>query len=115
MNPIEALHNAARWYCTEGFNHHMKKYSELSEAGGERSTLRGGELEFTDAAWDLFPRYRLLAAIRSDVEHYTPADFNSVDDLRAMLEAAGETAQIDSTSFDLPCRARDGGRATEVP
>src|SRR4051812_34356544 len=106
MNPVELLHNAARWYCTERFNHYMQAYSALAAARGERMTFRSGTWEYSDAAWDLFPRYRVLEAIRSDVEHYAPTDFNSVDELREMLEAAGETAQIDSADWEHPVAVR---------
>jgi hypothetical protein len=106
MTPIEALHNAARWYCAQGFDRHVRAYQELTAARGERMTFRSGAWEYSDDAWDLFPRYHVLAAIRSDVEHFTPADFGSVAELMAMLEAAAETAQSSFTDLDHPVAVR---------
>ena len=103
MTPVEALHNAARWYCTDGFDRHVRAYQELTAAGGERMTFRSGTWEYSDAAWDLFPRYNVLAAIRVDVERFTPADFDSVGELLAVLE---EAAQGGSTDLDHPVALR---------
>jgi len=102
MEPIEALHTAARRYCTERHDDYLREYCKLTAVGGERMTFRSGRWEYSEQAWDLFPRYRILEAIRSDVEHYVPSDFASLPQVREMLEEAGETAQIDSTPFTHP-------------
>lgn len=108
MNSIEVLHNAARHYCIEHFGERMREYDQLEAAGRVRMTFRAGSLSYSDEAYDLFPRYNVLAAIRRDIEHFVPADFNTLGELRNMLEEAGETAQTSFTQFDHPVAIRAG-------
>jgi hypothetical protein len=55
---------------------------------------------------DLFPRYNVLAAIRSDVERFVPADFRSQEELRAMLVGAGGSAESAFTHSEHPVAIR---------
>ena len=108
MDTIEILHNAARRYCIDQHDEWVRRYAELSARRGEGMTLRAGTADYSDEAWDLFPRYHVWAAIQSDVERFVPGDFQSLEELRAMLEAAGETAQNSFTDFKHPIALRAG-------
>lgn len=108
MDAIEVLHNAARRFCGEQYEEWVRRYAELSAGRGEGMTLRAGTMDYSDEAWGLFPRYNVWDAIRSDVERFVPADFRSLDELRAMLEAAGETARNSFTDFKHPIAVRAG-------
>src|SRR5687768_11696835 len=108
IDQIRGLHNAARHYCIDQYEQRMRQYAALTAQRGERMTLRAGTVDYSDEAWELFPRYHVLAAIRSDVERFVPEDFKSLEELRAMLEAAGETAQNSYTDFKHPIALRAG-------
>jgi hypothetical protein len=88
-----ALHNAARHYCLEQIAHWQDAYATLSDAGEDQVTKPGGDWTYTDEAYGIFPRYNVLEAILSDVERFTPTDFDSIEDARTWLAMAGETAQ----------------------
>ena len=106
MTPTNVLHNAARRYCIDEHAERWDRYQQLVAAHGERLTTRSGSWEYSDAAFDLFPRYQVLEAIRTEVERLVPAEFESVEALRFMLEAAGETANDQFTKFEHPVARR---------
>jgi len=106
MDPIQVLHNAARHYCMEQSARWHRQYADLAAARGERTAVRAGSWSFTDAAYDIFPRYQVLNAIQSDVERFVPGDFQSADEMRWLLIAAAETAQNVFTKFENPVAVR---------
>lgn len=89
MNASLALHTAARRYCLERHAHWCQRYSELVRQ-------RDG-YHYTPEALATFPRYNVLNAIRVELERIDPAKLGDVDDTRAVLVLAGETAQDDFT------------------
>jgi hypothetical protein len=90
---IHALHNAVRHYCVERIAYWHKRYAELGKTGGDRVTRRDGSWTYTAEAYGIFPRYNVIAAILSDIEHYVPDDFASIEKLREVMALASETAQ----------------------
>ena len=99
MNPIEALHYAARQYCIERAAVWHDRYSKLGAAGRATVPTTGAQWTYTREAYDIFPRYQTLAAIQSEVERFVPANFRSLQEARSMLVLAGETAQSLFTKF----------------
>jgi hypothetical protein len=106
MDAIEALHNAARSYCIDQYRQWSQQYARLTATDGERMKFRDGQIEYSDAAWDLIPRYRVLDAIRRDVERFVPRDFPTAEALRVALAEIGETAPVEVTRFEHPVAAR---------
>jgi hypothetical protein len=100
MDTIHLLHNAARHYCIEQSARWTRRYMELNTAGrGLIKASNGGRI-YTDEAYDTFPRYKVLDAIRADVERFVPGDFQSLEELRETLRIAGLTAIGDLTEPD---------------
>lgn len=93
MDKIEALHGAARQYCSERAAFWREQYSRLYAAGRATIEKGGGEWAFTREAYDIFPRYQTLEAIQDEIEHFLPNHFASLDEARSILALAGETAQ----------------------
>jgi hypothetical protein len=93
QNAISALHNAARHYCIERISHWHQRYATMQASGRDRDTTRTGEWTYSQEAYDVFPRYQVLAAILSDIEHYVPDDFESIEQLREIIATAAESAQ----------------------
>ncbi|RYZ22599.1 MAG: hypothetical protein EOO16_08330, partial [Chitinophagaceae bacterium] len=84
MNPSDALVTAARHYLREQYNYWRTRYfDECDTASGE----------YTDHAYDLFPRYNVLAAIGNEVERLTGRAGDDVAATRAALLAMGAEAQ----------------------
>jgi hypothetical protein len=94
VNASLALHTAARRYCLERHAYWCERYSEIVRKQGDRQ--RDG-YHYTPEALSTFPRYNVLNAIRVELERIDPAELGSVDDTRALLVLAGETAQDDFT------------------
>ena len=94
MNASVALHTAARRYCFERHAHWCQRYSEIVRHRGDRQ--RDG-YHYTPEALATFPRYNVLNAIRVELERIDPAQLCDIDDTRALLVLAGETAQDDFT------------------
>src|SRR5437868_2858914 len=90
---VSMLHKAARHYCVERIAFWHKRYAELNASGRGRGAPRDGNWTYSNEAYDMFPRYNVLAAILSDIEHFVPADFATVMALRDMLAAAAESAE----------------------
>lgn len=92
MAPVEALHTAARRYCIEQGALWSARYQALCARGEHRPTLRGGTFTYSDAAYDTFPRYHVLAAIRNEIERLVPAELRLLENARVRLATAGELA-----------------------
>lgn len=75
-------------------------------AGLERITGTDGHWDYSDEAYDTFPRYRILAAIQNDVEQFVPPDFQAIADLRDMLVTAIQTAEVDGKKFESAVAAQ---------
>jgi hypothetical protein len=106
MDAIQVLHNAARHYCMDQTARWHRQYAELTASGRQRTSSRAGAWDYTAEAYNVFPRYNVLDAIRRDVERFVPGDFGSVDELKSTLLAAGETAIVPGPPFDGPVATR---------
>jgi hypothetical protein len=106
MDAIQMLHNAARHYCIEQAARWHRQYAELTTSGRQRMSSRAGAWDYTAEAYNVFPRYNVLDAIRRDVERFVPGDFGSVDELKSTLLAAGETAIVPGPALDRPVATR---------
>ena len=111
MNASLALHTAARRYRLERHAYWCERYSEIVRKREDRQ--RDG-YHYTPEALATFPRYNVLNAIRVELERIDPANLGDVDDTRACLVLAGETAQDDFTQkpsgeIDERAMAEEGG------
>ena len=100
MDSICLLHNAARHYCIEQSARWRQRYAGLEAARRDRVTFRAGSWTYSDEAYDVFPRFKFLDAIRADVERFVPEEFGSMDELRQTLTLVGLTAIGDVTEPD---------------
>src|SRR6202158_6636751 len=100
MDSLMALHSAARQYCIDTAKSWHQRYAEVVCNGNAEANLFGGSWAYTAEAYDIFPRYQVLAAIQSEIECFLPTDFKSIDELRRILELAGVTARSDFTNFN---------------
>ena len=98
MNPVTALHNAARDYCTRRYARWSSEYAALVASGRHQITKADGRWTYTDASYRIFPRYNVLGAILAEVERFVPSDFASVDEARGLLGAAAWSAGSDFTT-----------------
>jgi hypothetical protein len=98
MYPILALHTAARQYCLDRAAFWHQRYADLIASGRASTSCSSGYWTYTTDAYDMFPRYQVLAAIQSEVERFLPTDFKSLDEARGVLELAGSTAANDFTN-----------------
>ena len=97
MDSIAALHNEARRYCIDRISSWHEAYAGLHRQQRDKLTMRSGELEYSDEARNIFPRYNVLTAILRDIETLVLASFGSADQMREVLIAAASTAQSDFT------------------
>ena len=102
IDPLTALHAAARQYCIDRATLWHQRYAQLVASGKAMATRSEGDWSYTAEAYDTFPRYQVLAAIQSEVEGFLPTDFKSLEDVRGFLELAGVTAQSDFTNYSDP-------------
>ena len=70
MNLIHSLHNAARRYCIDRRARWTNAYATLNASGRASVRRPDGRLEYTDEEYDIFPRYNVLSAIRSEGERF---------------------------------------------
>jgi hypothetical protein len=96
VEPVEALHAAARRYCRARANQWEQRYFALRD-DEERQRRRAGVPEpvvygYSREALATFPRYHVLRAIQAVVETFTPADLGSLNEARELLAEAGTTA-----------------------
>jgi hypothetical protein len=82
-----ALHTAARAFCARQHSHWAGKYMPLVRSGEDRIGMG-----YSNAAYALFPRYRLDEAIEIEVERITGQQFYSVEEVRKLLLDAGSRA-----------------------
>ena len=81
------MHTAARLFCANQHSHWSKKYMPLVESGQDRLWK-----DYSKAAYDLFPRYRLDEAIKIEVEKSTGQQFRSLEEAHALLLESGSRA-----------------------
>lgn len=97
MSSIEALHTAARRYCEDRAAWWSARYDDLRRSESAERERRGipepATYTYSDEALGTSPRYQILYAIQVAVEMFTAADFDSLDQARALLAAAGESAE----------------------
>ena len=94
MNASLALHTAARSYCLDRHAYWCERYTEIVRKRGDRQ--RDG-YHYTPEALATFPRYNVLNAIRVELERMDLAKLDDVENTRALLVLAGETAEDDFT------------------
>ena len=82
-----ALHTAARTFCANQHSHWWGEYMPLVKSGQDRVRK-----QYSNAAYSLFPRYRLDEAIRIGVERITGDEFRSLEEARKLLLEAGHRA-----------------------
>jgi hypothetical protein len=114
---IDLLHSALRRYCEAGFAEWTQRYQDLLSFESEERKQRGdGEpttYTYSPDAYAIFPRYHVHQAILIAIEAFTPDDFESLEEARSLLSAAGETAQsifTEGPSNDIEQRAMDEER-----
>jgi len=90
---VSSLHLAARRHCVDRIAHWTNAYASLARDGRNRIENADGSWTYSEDAYRIFPRYNVLAAIRSTIERWVPSDFPSLDDARAKLIDAGRMAQ----------------------
>src|SRR5689334_6345821 len=100
MNPIEALHNAARDHCHNRATLWGTQYSRLIAENRDRIALPNGGRTRTPEAIDTYSRYRFLTAILHEIERFIPGDFRSFEECRGFLARAAEMAQNSVTDSD---------------
>ena len=84
-----ALHTAARRFCASQHYRWSREYMQLGETGEDRVPTSGLGWDYSNAAYGLFPRYRLDQAIGNEVERLTGLAFHSLDETRKSLLEAG--------------------------
>jgi hypothetical protein len=101
MDKLTALHTAARSHCQEESSKWTRRYSTLMAAGKVQVPRQGSiSWDYTEEAYQVFPRYRIAEAIQVEVERIIPLETKSVENLHALLLKAAQTAQ-DKLSADL--------------
>ena len=94
MDELTALHTAARRYCQEEFSKWTQRYVALSAAGKRNIPAKDGKgWDYSEEAYQVFPRYRVAEAIQVEVERIIPSNSNSLESLRVLLLDAARTAQ----------------------
>lgn len=84
MDLPQALHTAARRFCADQHNRWSREYKRLLDSGQDR--VAG---DYSNAAYGLFPRYRLDDAIEIEVERLAGLEFSSLEEARKLLLEAG--------------------------
>jgi hypothetical protein len=87
MNLPQALHTAARRFCANQHYHWSLEYKRLLGSGQDR--VAG---DYSNAAYGLFPRYRLDDAMQIEVERLTGLEFPSLEEARNLILEAGDRA-----------------------
>jgi hypothetical protein len=87
MDLTAALHTAARRFCANQHFQWSQEYMPLVESGQDRVGK-----DYSQAAYRLFPRYRLDEAIEVEVERITGQQFHSLEEARVQLLDAGRSA-----------------------
>lgn len=87
MDLPQALHTAARRFCSNQHYRWSGEYKQLLDSGQDK--VAG---DYSNAAYGLFPRYRLDDAIEIEVERLTGLEFSSLAETRKLLLEAGGRA-----------------------
>jgi hypothetical protein len=87
------LHTFARRTCIERHAHWATLYSELVQARRYRTDSG----DYTDEAYEIFPRYNVLQAVLDDIEALDPANLPGPEELRSLLIQAAMSASSDFT------------------
>ena len=82
-----ALHTCARRFCADRHYRWGTEYTKLCTSGNDRLGS-----DYTEAAYGLFPRYRLDHAIEVEVERLTGTEFESPIEAQELLLEAGRVA-----------------------
>jgi len=82
-----ALHTAARIFCADQHSYWSGKYMPLVRSGQDQVGK-----QYSNAAYSLFPRYRLDGAIGIEVERITGDEFRSLEEARKLILEAGRRA-----------------------
>jgi len=88
MNTSQKLHNAARSYCIDRDAYWRAEYHALMDRGADRAGS-----EYTDKAYDMFPRYNILSAILTDIERLDSDALPELAEMAELLILSGHTAQ----------------------
>ncbi len=94
---VENLHVAARRYCLDQYKHWAEQYDRLIKVGRDRQ----GE-GYSPEAWRIFVRYRILEAIRTDLERLTGSDVGTLVEARELFALAGLTAESPLLTCNQP-------------
>lgn len=86
-NPSLRLYNAARTYCLERHAQWCSRYRVLSEGGRDRVGK-----EYSDEAYDTYPRYNVLKAILTEIERIDSDALPKYPDLVELLVFAVQAA-----------------------
>lgn len=95
------MHTAARRFCIDRIGQLQTEYRRLIEAGQAYTHDSLGRNVPTLAGLDLFPRYRILAAILLEVERMEPGTLTALDLAQNRLATACRSAQALFTETDL--------------
>jgi hypothetical protein len=94
MDNKTALHTAARRFCQERFSEWADAYSELQAKENYKiENLFEPGWDYSPEAYRIFPRYRIDAAIQTEVERLSSNSTRNVDELRRLLIRAGKVAE----------------------
>ena len=86
MDQVTALHTAARRYCQSAFSKWMDRYRALEATGmvEDHYADRSG-WQYSEEAYNTFPRYRIAQAIQVEVERTIPSSVESLEQMRELL------------------------------
>ncbi len=87
-----AIFTAARRYCLERYSLWVQRYAAIIRERGDRAGSG-----YTPEAFNTFPRYNVLNAIRVDLERLNPETMGDFEAARELAVLAGETADDDFT------------------
>jgi len=87
MNSARKLYDAARHYCIQRRAHWCAEYEELIEQGRGRCGR-----DYSNEAYDIFPRYHVLAAILTEIERIDAEALPEEAALRELIIMAGHVA-----------------------
>src|SRR5690242_12220411 len=90
----KALHTAARRYCLDRFDSWCQQYRELEQRQGWKiqNKFEPG-WDYSDEAYQIFPRYRLAKAIRIEIERIHPDLCPQLSELRNLLSEMSDRAE----------------------
>ncbi len=90
MKDTIKLHSAARKYCIERGYFWRNEYSQMCAESRDR---KEDCYNYTDEAYDMFPRYQVLEAILTEVEKHKSDDFESIAQAKSQLISDGLSAE----------------------